>query len=37
MNRVEFRDGSLPGNGLLSIGIEPSWQLQNNSKKGIML
>jgi hypothetical protein len=31
-NRVEFRDASLPG---YEHGIELSWQLQNNGKKGI--
>jgi hypothetical protein len=32
----EFRDASLPGYELGSRGIELSWQLQNNGKKGIM-
>jgi hypothetical protein len=32
---VEFRDASLPGYELGSRGIELSWQLQNNGKKGI--
>jgi hypothetical protein len=36
-NRVEFRDASLPGYELGSRGIEFSWQLQNNGKKGIRL
>jgi hypothetical protein len=32
--RAEFRDASLPGYELGSRGIELSWQLQNNGKKG---
>jgi hypothetical protein len=36
-NRVEFRDASLPGYELGSRGIELSWQLQKNGKKGIRL
>jgi hypothetical protein len=36
-NRVEFRDASLQGYELGSRGIELSWQLQNNGKKGIRL
>jgi hypothetical protein len=32
---VEFRDASLPGYELGNKGIELSWQLQNNGKKGI--
>jgi hypothetical protein len=36
-NGVEFRDASLPGYELGSRGIELSWQLQNNGKKGIRL
>jgi hypothetical protein len=36
-NIVEFRDDSLPGYELGSRGIELSWQLQNNGKKGIRL
>jgi hypothetical protein len=32
--RAEFRDASLPG---YELGIELSWQLQNNDKKGIRL
>jgi hypothetical protein len=36
-NRVEFRDASPPGYELGSRGIELSWQLQNNGKKGIRL
>jgi hypothetical protein len=36
-NGVEFRDASLPGYELGSRGIEFSWQMQNNSKKGIRL
>jgi hypothetical protein len=35
--RVEFRDPSLPGYELGSRGIQLSWQLQNNDKKGIRL
>jgi hypothetical protein len=35
--RVEFRDASLPGYERGSRGIELSWQLQNNGKKGIRL
>jgi hypothetical protein len=35
--RVEFRDASLPGYELGNRGIELSWQLQNNGKKGIRL
>jgi hypothetical protein len=34
---VEFRDVSLPGYELGGRGIELSWQLQNNGKKGIRL
>jgi hypothetical protein len=34
---VEFRDASLPGYEPGSRGIELSWQLQNNGKKGITL
>jgi hypothetical protein len=33
-SRVELRDASLPG---YELGIELSWQLQNNGKKGIRL
>jgi hypothetical protein len=36
-NWVEFRDASLPRYKLGSRGIELSWQLQNNGKKGIRL
>jgi hypothetical protein len=36
-NRVEFRDTSLPGYELGSRGIELSWQLRNDGKKGIRL
>jgi hypothetical protein len=36
-NGVEFRDASLPGYELRSRGIELSWQLQNNGKRGIRL
>jgi hypothetical protein len=36
-NGVEFRDASLPRHELGSRGIKLSWQLQNNSKKGIRL
>jgi hypothetical protein len=32
-----FRDVSLPGYELGSRGIELSWQLQNNGKKGVRL
>jgi hypothetical protein len=34
-NRDEFRDASLPGYELGSIGTELNWQLQKNGKKGI--
>jgi hypothetical protein len=34
---AEFRDASLPGYEAGSRGIELSWQLQNNGKKGIRL
>jgi hypothetical protein len=34
---VEFRDVSLPGYELGSRGIELSWQLQKNGKKGIRM
>jgi hypothetical protein len=34
---AEFRDASLPEYGFGSRGIEPSWQLLNNGKKGIKL
>jgi hypothetical protein len=34
---VEFRDSSLPGYETGSRGIELSWQLQNNGKRGIIL
>jgi hypothetical protein len=34
---VEFRDASLPGYELGSRGIELSWKLQNNGKKGSKL
>jgi hypothetical protein len=33
----EFREANLPGYELASRGIELSWQLQNNGKKGIRL
>jgi hypothetical protein len=33
-SRVEFRDASLPR---YELGIELSWQLQNNGKKGIRM
>jgi hypothetical protein len=36
-NKVEFRDASLAGYELESRGIQLSWQLQNNGKKGIKL
>jgi hypothetical protein len=36
-NWVDFQDTSLPGYELGSRGIELSWQLQNNGKKGISL
>jgi hypothetical protein len=32
---AEFRDASLPEYELGSRGMELSWQLQNNGKKGI--
>jgi hypothetical protein len=35
INSVEFRDASLSGYEVGNIGIELSWQLQNNVKKGI--
>jgi hypothetical protein len=34
-NGVELRDASLPGDEFGSRGIELSWQLQINGKKGI--
>jgi hypothetical protein len=36
-SKVKFRDSSLPGYELGSRGIEMSWQLQNNGKKGVGL
>jgi hypothetical protein len=34
-NWLEFGDASLPGYELGRRGIELSWQLQNNGKKGL--